>query len=429
MPSLITPSPPRARGRLPFVRSGLRFLRAPTEFLRAERARLGDTFALEAFGLRLFFVFSPEALKDLYALPEEDASFTEATRSLLGLKLPPELLSGDMTMFRRLFGKERRETYLAHVEDAAHRAIDALGDAGELELFEHGKRLVHRIGFRSWAGPEAASPRYLETLIALFEQLDPEQAFLRPATAVVTLATKNAPERRALSEVAAILRDIHEARLREGRVEGDMIEELHRLYASESEEARHRAVARDVMVLHLASLSNLYAAIGWTFIHVLSSPEHLERAMVDDAFLDSLSEEAIRLSQRSITLRKVLRPITVDDGRQRYRLEPGAYLATMLSVTNTAAAPGLERFDPAHYREGRLDVPVRAKEEVSTFGHGAHSCPGRRFALSAIRIAVRTHVSRLKLTPLFSPTVRPKPEQIGAVARADVPCRVRYERR
>jgi len=245
--ALITPAPPRARGRLPFVRSG-------------------------------------------------------------------ELTSGDMSMFHRLFGKERREGYLAHVEDACERAIEALPQQGEIELFEHSKRLVHRLGFRAWAGPEAASPRYLETLTRLFEQLDPEQAFLKPATAVVTIATKNAPERRALAAVTAILRDIYEARQQQRRVEDDMLEELHRMYAAQSEHERHALVARDVMVLHLASLSNLYAAIGWTFVHLLGDAEHRERVMADDAFLDALSEEAIRMAQRSITLRKVMRPMELASG-------------------------------------------------------------------------------------------------------------------
>lgn len=398
--------------------------------MSAERARIGDTFELTAFGLKLFFVFSPEGLANLYQLPESDASFTEATRSLLGLKLPPELTSGDMSMFHRLFGKQRREGYLAHVQDACERAIDALPAHGELELFEHSKRLVHRLGFRAWAGPEAASPQHLETLIGLFEQLDPEQAFLKPATAVVTIATKNAPERRALAAVAQILRDIHAARQREGRVEDDMLEELHRMYADLSERDRHAAVARDVMVLHLASLSNLYAAMGWTFVHLLADADHRGRALEDDAFLDALSEEAIRLAQRSITLRKVMRPIELDDGRTRYRIEAGAYVATMLSVTNAAAAPDLSRFDPSHYARGALTVPVARKEEVSTFGHGAHTCPGKRFALAAIRIAVRAHLQRLVMTPRFATgEVTPKPEQIGAVARASTPCVVAYEKR
>lgn len=420
----VSPAPPRARGGVPYLRSTVSFLRAPTAFLEAERARLGDTFLLDAMGLRMLFLFSPEGLRSLYALPEEDASFTEATRSLLGLKLPPELIQGDMAMFSRLFGRDRRETYLGHVEDACERALDALPPSGELELFEHAKGLVHRVGFRSWAGPEAISPRYFERLVRLFEALDPEQAFLRPGTALVTIATRHAPERRALAEVRAILGEILAARAREGRTEGDMIEELRALHAG-APDALDR-VARDVMILHLASLSNLYAAIGWTFVHLLREPSYRAR-LDEDAFVDALAEEAIRWAQRSITLRKVSRPLRLDDGRRTLDVAPGVYVATMLSVTNRSAAPPLASFDPAHYARGALTVPLRSKEEVSTFGHGAHSCPGRRFALAAIRIAVRAHLRRLELTPTFDASAAaPRAEQIGAVARTADPCRVRY---
>ncbi len=105
-PPLVEPAPPRAPGRLPWIRAGLAFLANPTDYLRRTRQQLGDSFLVEAFGFRLFFVFSPEGLRSLYALPEKDASFTEATRTLIGFKLPPELLGGDMAMFHHLFGRD-----------------------------------------------------------------------------------------------------------------------------------------------------------------------------------------------------------------------------------------------------------------------------------------------------------------------------------
>ncbi len=102
----------------------------------------------------------------------------------------------------------------------------------------------------------------------------------------------------------------------------------------------------------------------------------------------------------------------------------------MLSVTNTAAAPGLETFDPDHYVGRRLvaDVPVATKELVSTFGHGTHSCPAARFSISAIRIAVRRLVETYDLIPEFH-EVSPRRRQLGGVARAEGRARVRYERR
>ena len=136
------------------------------------------------------------------------------------------------------------------------------------------------------------------------------------------------------------------------------------------------------------------------------------------------------MAQRSITLREVLTPIEIDDGTDTYTVGSGAFVTTMLSVTNTAAAPGLETFDPGHYVGRRLvaDVPVATKELVSTFGHGTHSCPAARFSISAIRIAVRRLVETYDLIPEFH-DVSPRRRQLGGVARAEGRARVRYERR
>ena len=99
-------------------------------------------------------------------------------------------------------------------------------------------------------------------------------------------------------------------------------------------------------------------------------------------------------------------------------------------MNNTTAAPGLETFDPAHYDGRKLasDVPLATRELVSTFGHGLHACPAQRFAISAIRIAVRRLLERFDVTPAFA-TATPRPQQLGAVARAAHPCVVGYRAR
>ena len=121
--------------------------------------------------------------------------------------------------------------------------------------------------------------------------------------------------------------------------------------------------------------------------------------------------------------------IRVSDGAQEYVVQPGVYVATLLSVGNQAFA-GLDRFDPGNYERGRpadrLGLPTR--ESVSTFGHGSHACPGRRFALAAIEITVSALLAEFELTPRFE-SAEPKPEQMGAVARAAAPCVVAYRRR
>lgn len=423
------PSPPRV-ARLPVVGAAAGFLRDPTSFLQEARRRHGDTFLLDAFGFELLFVFSPAGVRALYQLPERLASFEQATRTLIGFKLPNELLSGDIGMFHRLFGRANMSAYLGHLREAVHEELAELGPSGEIELFTAMKRVVHRLAFRCWAGREAASPRYFRRLVGLFEALDPEEAFVRPARTLVTVLTKKAPERRALREVERILTEIWQQRTREGRREQDMLEVLHEAHAALPDRQRHPMVARDVMILHLASQSNLYAALSWTLVNLLLRPALHRRVRAGEhELVEQCAYESIRLAQRSITLRKVVAPATLDDGRTLYHLRPGVFVATMLSVNN-ASFDSLGRFDPDHYARGRLasGVSLPTPEVVSTFGHGQHACPGRRFAIAAITVAVMELVEALELTPRFD-SAEPHPTQIGAVARAARPCVVRYAAR
>lgn len=441
---LVSPPPPRVAGA-PLIGAAGPFLRNPTEFLSATRARLGDAFLLDVLGFRLFFLFSPGGLRSLYELPEEVASFTEATRTLIGLKLPRELLEGDLGLFRHLFTAERMDGFLGQMNAAAQEAVAALGASGEFEVFQHMKRLVHQIGFRCWVGREAASPRYFTRLVELFERLDPEEAFVHPARLLRTIVTRKAPERRALRAAQALLAEIWNERQRRGVREGDMLEQLHAVYGDAPPEVRHIRAAKDVMILHLASQTNLYAAMAWTLVNVLRHPTHktaveaecvaAEGALHDTRGLGALTRleqciyESIRLAQRSLTLRKVMQPCRVESGSTSYTVQPGTYIATLLSVTNSAYAT-LDVFDPAHFERGRIaaHVALPGKEVVSTFGHGRHACVGERFATAAIKITIAHHLRAFELTPRFS-AAAPPPGQMGAVARAAQPCVVAYRRR
>src|SRR5262249_49069794 len=138
-----------------------------------------------------------------------------------------------------------------------------------------------------------------------------------------------------------------------------VLDEVYASYEDLPESERHVRAARDVMMLHLGSQSNLHAALAWTLVNVVQRPALLARIRAgDEALLEQAASESIRLAQRSITLRLVLRPLdlALEDGT--YRIAPGVLLTTMLSATNTTAAPGLDQFDPAHYDGRRLSAQV-----------------------------------------------------------------------
>src|SRR5580658_10509808 len=147
--------PAHVSGPLPWVGGGMGLLRNPTAFFARQCARHGDTFVLDAFGHRLFCVFSPEGVRSLYAQPEEEASFGLATYTLIKAKVPIELLLGRRTHPKSLFGNARVEEYLDTLHDAVRQEIARLGENGRFEVFAEMRRLGHRLGLGSWCGAES----------------------------------------------------------------------------------------------------------------------------------------------------------------------------------------------------------------------------------------------------------------------------------
>jgi cytochrome P450 len=426
----IEPPAPVVAGPVPWLAGGAGMLWDPTAFFDRQRRRHGDTFVVEAFGHRLFCVFSADGVRSLYEQPEDRASFGMATYALIKHKVPLELLLGRRNHPKSLFGSQRVETYLGHLRRAVDLEIERLGPSGTFEVFTEMKRLSHRLGLASWAGEEAASPTYLERLIPLFDRLDSSESFVRPAGNFVTWATNKRRERSAMAGIERILGEIARERRTRPPVD-DFLQQIFDSYADLPEDEQSVGSARDVMVIHMGSQSNLYAALAWTLVNLVQRPALLDRVRAgDDELLEQCANESIRMAQRSITLRQVLTTIEVESDNTRYRLGPGVLLATMLSNNNSSAASGLDRFDPGHYRGRRLApaVDLGTKELVSTFGHGVHTCPAARFSITAIRISIRGLLERYEFEPRFT-SASPRRRQIGGVARSGRPCRVRYRTR
>jgi cytochrome P450 len=422
--------PPTVPGVLPWIGAGLALLGDPTTFFIEARRRLGDTFVVDAFGYRLVCVFSPAGVRALYALPEDVASKGLADLALLRHKLPDELLRDRRLRPHDLFAGDDVESYLATVEHAVQRQIAELGEAGTFDAFAFARRLGQRIGLACWEGREAAALPHFDRLLPLLDRLDASDAFVRPASAFVAWATRKRRERAALRAVETVMADI--LRERGARADaGDFLERIVAAWSDAPEEARVRGIARDVVMLHMGSQSNLPAALGWTLVDLLQRPALLARVRGgDEALVERCASESIRLAQRSITLRVVRQPVPLDDGQRTYACAPGVLLATMLPVTNTTAAPDLGSYDPARWDGRRLIEPdgLAARELVSTFGHGRHACPAQRFSISAIRIAVCRIVDAYELEPRFTGP-NPTRRQLGGVARGAAPCPVAYRMR
>jgi len=448
---LVYPKPPIVHDELAHIGAGLRFAQNPTNFLKDLRAEYGDTFLVDVFGYKLFCVFSPAGLRSLYAAPEEDASFGMATFDMLGFKTPLDIfMDADIDLFYELLEPERVSAYLADFAAVIAEVTGTWGDSGEFDLFDEIRTLEQRVGFRVWLGAEATREGVWQQFKAHFDALSQENAFVSPQQTLDTLVSGKAREKQAVKAIRALVDDIVARREADGQWPGDNLTFLYQRFRSDDRDVTLRKLTHNLINANQGFLSNLYAALCWVLVNLLHHPwarRQLEaeiaatraefgthfytsqRALDTMCYCEQVLMESVRLAQRSITLRKVMKEMPFDCGSEVYTLQPGVYITTMLSVTNTST-PALARFDPGHYRGRRIDPALIAdgKETVSTFGHGLHACPAQKFSHNMCKVLFTLLLDRFEFDTRGG-AVEPSGAQMGGVARAEEPVKIRYTRK
>ncbi|MGO9157248.1 cytochrome P450 [Mycobacterium sp.] len=397
--------------------------------IAAARARHGDTFVVHSGADHYLFTFSRTGVESFYALTEETASKGVADYLMLRRKLPDEIFAGRRTLPNTLFRRDDVATYLANLDRALEQTSAELGPAGSADVFDLTRRLGHRMGLASWAGPGSAEGEAFERLVCAFDTLDGSDAFVHPDRMAEVAATNKGAERAALDEVAEIVAAAvrrYEAGDRDGQTLFGRIVDA---WTSESSEPsfRLRGIALDVALIHVASMSNLAAALGWALVDLLEHPTALDRVRLGDhAFGQRCALESTRLAQRSIMTRTVLSAVHFDTGEVTYEVPPGWNIATLLPLLNTSAGPGLEQWNPDRWTRHRLTDALPSPMLVTVFGHGRHSCPAQPFSLAAMTAATTHLLGEYRMTPRWTSHPLPVPAQIGGVARAAGPCPVDY---
>jgi len=354
---------------------------------------------------------------------------------MLRRKLPDEIFDGRRILPTSLFRRDDVASYLANLEDALQQTEAELGDEGSVDVFDLTRRLGHRMGLASWAGPGSARGAAFERLVRAFDTLDGSDAFVHPDAMAAVAASDKEAERAALDDVTAVIESAI-ARMDSGGVDGLGAEDLFArtvdAWSSEPAQTRVRGIALDVALIHIASMSNLMAALGWALVDLLEHPEQLARvADGDNDLAQRCALESTRLAQRSIMSRVVLSPVELDTGDVTYRVPPGWTIATLLPLLNTSAAPGLTDWNPDRWHRHRLadTTDLASPMLVTAFGHGKHSCPAQPFSLAAMTAAMIYLCSHYEFTPGWTTYPRPVSAQIGGVARSSDHCPVRYRPR
>jgi cytochrome P450 len=423
----IVPMPPIATGcALPWDAS----VEDPVLVLAGARRELGDTFVVDSGDDRYLFTFAPVGVTSFYTLPDDRASKGVADWRMLRRKLPDEIFVGRRTLPHQLFGRDDVSLFLTNVARALDDTVEELGDSGTVDAFALTRRLGHRVGLASWGGPGAATGTRFEALVAAFDTLDGSESFVHPDAMAAVAASGKSAEIGALASVAEqVGRAV--AELPDHETDHPLFSRIVGAWADESPEEAAGGVAGDVALIHIASMSNLFAALGWALVDLLDHPSELDGVIAGDRSLtESCALESVRLAQRSIMARYVLAPITLDVGDTVFEVAPGTTVATLLPLTNSSSAPGLDGWDPTRWKGRRLadTSALAAVELVTTFGHGRHTCPAQPFSLAAMTTSLTRLVSAYSFTEGWTDRPRPVRAQIGGVARAAGPCPMHYRR-
>jgi len=247
--------------------------------IAAARARYGDTFVVESGREHYLFTFSRAGVESFYALTEETASKAVADYLMLRRKLPDDIFVGRRTLPGTLFRRDDVASYLANLDRALEQTTTELGPAGAVDVFDLARRLGHRMGLASWAGPGSADGEAFERLVCAFDTLDGADAFVRPDRMAAVAATDKRAERAALDEVADIIAAAvgrYSADDRPGHKDDQsLFGRIVDAWSTEEQSSRLRGIALDVALIHIASMSNLAAALGWALIDLLEHPTQL----------------------------------------------------------------------------------------------------------------------------------------------------------
>ena len=374
----IDPMPPVADAALPWDRE----LEDPVATLADARASCGDTFVVEGPERRTLFLFSPAGVRSFYALTEADASKGVADWMMLRRKLPDELFDGRRTMPHELFGRDDVRNYLTDLDAAIDVAFDELGERG------HGRRVRLHPPARTPHGPRVvgrrtaiARPERFDELVGALDELDGSAAFVHPEAMAAVAASGKRAELAAMARIEALVHDTIRGRdaLATDARPDDLFTRVMEQWDDVDEPERSTGIARDVILVHLASMSNLFAAAGWMLGQLALHPSVLARLRTGEPGLaERCALESTRLGQRSVMLRAVLRPTTVADEQHTYRVEPGTQIATLAAAHQLVGDAGAGELRPrplgAPTTAGRGVPPPASSSPRSATG----STPARR---------------------------------------------------
>jgi cytochrome P450 len=396
--------------RLPRALLTLGFLLSPPRFMNAVRRRYGDVVWLStAFDRGFVMVFDPEVVRQVFQAPPDRLRAGEANAvlgPLLGDRSVLLLDGAEHLRHRRLllppFHGRRLAVHEQVMTDAADAEVDAWPRGEEFALLPSMQSLTLEVIMTAIFGVTEADRRaeLKRRTRAALEPLRRRAGLLVLAVSGGRLGDRGALQRfeerkRALDELLyeeiARRREVPDLDERD-----DVLSMLLQARDEDGEPLTDRELRDELVTLLVAGHETTATGLAWTFDLLLHTPRVLERLradLADDAYLDAVVKESLRL-----------RPVVPGVGRvvrgepfelAGYMLPDGVEINPSISMIHRRG----DRYpDPQEFRPERF-LGEGAPDTYTwlPFGGGTRRCLGASFALQEMRVVVRRVLERAQL--------------------------------
>ena len=356
--------------RLPRVLQTAGFIVGGPRFLEACRRRYGDAVTFGTlFDERFVMVYDPALVKQLFQGSGEQLHAGEANALLgpvVGERSVLLLDGGEHLRHRRLMLPAFHGAALQRCEEVIVRAADAEIDSwpvgSEFPLLPSMQALTLRVILRAVFGyePGAAEEELARRLRAFVEPLG---------------------EPRSIRMLVALVR------------RGDVFSSLLLARDEQGERLTDEEVRDELLTLLIAGHETTATGLAWAFDLLLHAPEALARAragLADDAYLDAVAKESLRLRPVIPGVGRVVRgePFRLGD----WVIPPGVEINPSIRVIHRRADlyPEPRRFRPERF----LAADAPDTYTWVPFGGGTRRCLGASFALLEMRLVLRRVLAR-----------------------------------
>jgi cytochrome P450 family 135 len=379
------------------VRQVAAWISRPEALMERARRERGDVFTLHLPLGPVVVVADPALVKDVFTGDPDVLRAGEGNRPLEPVVGPDSLLLLDGARHlrrRRLvlppFHGERLKTYTDDMAALTARSVASWPRDRPFALEPHLRAITLAIIVRVVFGieddaramriqeliPAIAPDGGLSSLLLLptfrrdLGPRSPWRRFVAARAAADALLHEQIAERRADPELAArtdILSLLLQARDEDGAPLTD------------------QELRDELMTLLLAGHETTASALAWAFtLLVHARPDALERARDDDAYLDAVATETLRLKPPlPMAVRRSTAPVTLGE----HELPAGTRIAPCIYLIHRREDlyPAPRAFRPERYLDGKAETYAWLP-----FGGGIRRCVGAAFAQLELRTVLRT---------------------------------------